>query len=329
MKTGLVLSGGAARGAYQMGVIKALAEQRIEVDMVSGASIGALNGVLVASSSNMLEAADKVEAVWDELSKKNPMQYNEKSLALNAGLLLSGMASFTPNPLIKNAGQKAHTLLKAIAAEHDAPLLDDTPIREKFDQHTNVSEYKSWKPIWVSVFEGSLKESIEEFIKGDLLRMSGKEATYLHLQSLPADDVINSVMASAALPLLYQSQQIQDGQYFDGGIRDNTPVKPLLGQCDLCISIQLSNGSLFDRKNHEHPRTRILEIRPSDPVVIEEGYFGGVQAMVNFSADKIQYLARMGYEDTLRALESVEHMSKNRAAVHSALDEMDEALDLL
>ena len=45
MKTGLVLSGGGAVGAYQAGVVKALAECGTQISMVSGASIGAFNGV--------------------------------------------------------------------------------------------------------------------------------------------------------------------------------------------------------------------------------------------------------------------------------------------
>ena len=47
-KVGLVLSGGGAKGAYQVGVCKALAELGTQVDMIAGASIGALNGGVLA-----------------------------------------------------------------------------------------------------------------------------------------------------------------------------------------------------------------------------------------------------------------------------------------
>ncbi|MFK0571823.1 patatin-like phospholipase family protein [Endozoicomonas sp.] len=183
--------------------------------------------------------------------------------------------------------------------------------------------------MWVSVFDGSLKDSIIEFIKGELLRMPGKEATYLHLQSLPPEQVMNSVLASAALPLLYQSQQLEGGNFYDGGIRDNTPVTPLLGQCDLCITTQLSNGSLFDRKQFATDRTQILEIRPSKSVVTEEGSFAGIQAMANFSADKINYLADMGYGDTMKALVSIKEVAGSRTETQSAVNEMDSLLDQL
>ncbi len=53
MKTGLVLSGGGAVGAYQAGVVKALAECGTQISMVSGASIGAFNGAIIAASRSV------------------------------------------------------------------------------------------------------------------------------------------------------------------------------------------------------------------------------------------------------------------------------------
>ena len=47
MKTAVVLSGGGAKGAYQIGVWKALRKLGINYDIVTGTSVGALNGVLM------------------------------------------------------------------------------------------------------------------------------------------------------------------------------------------------------------------------------------------------------------------------------------------
>ena len=54
-KVGLVLSGGGAKGAYHVGVVRALNEMNIGIDMISGASIGALNGAVLASAPNFAE----------------------------------------------------------------------------------------------------------------------------------------------------------------------------------------------------------------------------------------------------------------------------------
>lgn len=48
MKYGLVLSGGGSKGAYESGCMKALQELGYHFDIVTGTSIGALNGLLVA-----------------------------------------------------------------------------------------------------------------------------------------------------------------------------------------------------------------------------------------------------------------------------------------
>ena len=63
MKTALVLGGGGSRGAYEIGVCKALEELEIEIDMVFGTSVGAINGAMIAQGDLAL-----AEKLWLELS---------------------------------------------------------------------------------------------------------------------------------------------------------------------------------------------------------------------------------------------------------------------
>jgi NTE family protein len=51
MKRAIVLSGGGARGSYQIGVWKALRKLHIKYDIVTGTSVGALNGALITQKS--------------------------------------------------------------------------------------------------------------------------------------------------------------------------------------------------------------------------------------------------------------------------------------
>ncbi len=76
MKTGLVLSGGGAVGAYQAGVVKALAECGAQISMVSGVSIGALNGAIIAASPDLSEAAARLEALWKYLGENQVLSVN-------------------------------------------------------------------------------------------------------------------------------------------------------------------------------------------------------------------------------------------------------------
>ena len=63
MKTAVVLSGGGAKGSYQLGVWKALRELHIKYDIVTGTSIGALNGVLMCENSYF-----KAKRIWRRLN---------------------------------------------------------------------------------------------------------------------------------------------------------------------------------------------------------------------------------------------------------------------
>lgn len=75
-ENGLVLSGGGAVGAYQAGVVKALAECGTQISMVSGASIGAFNGAIIAASPDLSEAAVRTEALWDHLGNNQVLSVN-------------------------------------------------------------------------------------------------------------------------------------------------------------------------------------------------------------------------------------------------------------
>ena len=57
-KVGLVLSGGGARGAAHIGVIKVLEELRVPIDVIAGSSMGALVGAAYASGTSVRELED-------------------------------------------------------------------------------------------------------------------------------------------------------------------------------------------------------------------------------------------------------------------------------
>lgn len=80
MKIGLMLSGGGAKGSYQIGVIKALMERGIynQIEVVSGTSIGSINALMMLADLNI----DQMEEVWFDFIN---YEYNEltKSWSLN------------------------------------------------------------------------------------------------------------------------------------------------------------------------------------------------------------------------------------------------------
>ena len=65
-KTAIVLAGGGSRGAYQLGVWKALREMGVDYQLVTGTSVGALNGTLMVQQDY-----EKACQVWENITSED------------------------------------------------------------------------------------------------------------------------------------------------------------------------------------------------------------------------------------------------------------------
>lgn len=299
VKIGLVLSGGGAKGAYQVGLLRAIHEMGIHVDMISGASIGALNGAVIAGSPTFSEGVARVENLWETLAKNSPLKVG---FATYIRLMLAAGATVFPS---------ARVLLLAIGA--DAPLLSDEPLEKLLDEYLNSSELAKGLPLYVSVYR-SLSAITD--LGGCLLAASGLRDTpdsdFLHLQSLPEHEQRNALMASAALPMLFKARKVEGRKYSDGGqggwsnSQGNTPIQPLIDAgCNKIIVTHLEDGSFWDRHNFNSPDLSILEIRPKSSLARDAGFLGGSKDLLGFDARKIPSWIEQGYRDTLECLDRV------------------------
>ncbi|HCG6132046.1 MULTISPECIES: patatin-like phospholipase family protein [Vibrio] len=336
MSVGLVLSGGGAKGAYQVGVLKALAEMDIEVDKISGASIGALNSVIVASSGSTSDAAATLESIWTELGQSSPLEVNQKNIAFMVSYALASMLQLSPHPLARKVSKATVLGLSQYAKKTniDLAVLDDSPIKKLFEQYVDFEKLPEWKDIWVSVFKGNAIDSIFEFAKGELLRLDTDKSEFVELKSLTPPEVAQAILASAALPILYPAKNLEldeeAGYYFDGGIggakksQGNTPITPLVKNCDTIIVTHLDNGSNFDRRDFEGT---IIDIRPSNDLIGSSEK--KVAAMLDFSAGKIKYLIDCGFKDTIRVLSSIKGFSLTKSSIDGIQLDIDNLLDQL
>ncbi len=131
MKTGLVLSGGGAVGAYQAGVVKALAECGAQISMVSGASIGALNGAIIAASPDLSEAAARLEALWEHLG-------NNQVLSVNRSVYFSLLKKLFQAMNLCQIPGRAGVLLTTLFS----PYIDNQRVRKSDDSAVVVR----WAP---------------------------------------------------------------------------------------------------------------------------------------------------------------------------------------
>jgi NTE family protein len=113
VKTGLVLPGGGARGAFQVGVLKAVAEllprgKRNPFPIISGTSAGAVNSVVLATRAhNFRSAVAELERVWGhfrckQVYKTDHFTMLKSSLHWIAALAFGGLLVGMPKTLLDN-----------------------------------------------------------------------------------------------------------------------------------------------------------------------------------------------------------------------------------
>lgn len=341
IKTGLVLSGGGAKGAYHVGVVKALAEHGIQVDAVAGASIGALNGSLLAASQSMQDGYERLNRVWHTLSQQSPLKFQSKNLFVPSYLVLLASFGLRLNfanilPYITYRSVKGllkqfdiyPEFLKKIEDQLSAKdsILDNSPLTALIDEYLNWKDLQKGIPLYVSVYESN----------GGLIDLMGCMAAMLDikdtapseffcLQQFSEQDWKNALMASAALPLLYESQKIGDHFYTDGGqggwktVQGNTPITPLIQTgCNLVIVSHLSDGSLWDR--HQFSDTAIIEIRPQKAISRD-----GAKDLLAFDASRINEWIEQGYMDTVACIGKITEALGNRNHLRAAIQEQEQA----
>ncbi|OLS60784.1 patatin-like phospholipase family protein [Pseudomonas putida] len=328
MKVGLVLSGGGAKGAYQVGVLKALRELGTRIDAVSGASIGALNGGILASAPSLDIAIERLETLWGRLASRSPLKMNLPGylvLLAAAGLRVQGAG------IALGAVHAVQTIARRF--EYDLPewfdsldggALDDQPLRELMDEFLVPEHLDSGLPLYVSTYKsgGGLQDMLLA-MAAELGFSDTPDSEFVHIQSRPHAERKNLLLSSAAIPLLFAPRRIRTERFTDGGqggwqtMQGNTPITPLLeAGCNLVIVTHLSDGSLWSRQRF--PNATLLEIRPGQSLARASGPFGGVQDLLGFDAEKIPSWIEQGYRDTMHCVGRVMEAQKSRHALRAS-----------
>ena len=318
LKVGLVLSGGGAKGAYQVGVLKALHELGADIGAVAGASIGALNAAILASAPSFKVGIERMETLWSTLAESSPLSANFPAylkLLLASGLKLNGQDYLLG--LIHRA-RSFGARVPPVFDEFEHGLLSDYPLRQLMDQYFDVEALRKGLPLYVSVFrsQGALSDVLRTFA-AELGVVDTPESEFLHIQTLPDAEQKEALLASAAIPLLFAPKRVHESPYSDGGmggwqkLQGNTPITPLLqAGFKMVIVTHLSDGSLWSRQ--DFPDATVIEIRPQSP--IERS--GGVRDLLGFDPNKIPSWIEQGYVDTKhcvgRVMESVQSRNELR-----------------
>lgn len=200
----LVLQGGGALGAYQVGVYQALHEAGIEPDWVIGTSIGAINAAIIAGNP-MSERMDRLRDFWKRVEHGH--MFDEilpaalSTVMRNWTAIAGGLpAFFNPNPM---AFLSPHATLGAEGAGYYSV----DPLRQTLDELVDFDRINGCE-VRLTVGASNVRTS---------------EMHYFDSRDMPLD--LRHVMASGALPPAFPAVRIDDELYWDGGILSNTPVE--------------------------------------------------------------------------------------------------------
>lgn len=220
---GLVLEGGGAKGAYQIGAWKALKEAGVKINAVAGTSVGALNGALVCM--NDVESAEKI---WSELASSDIMDVDDDWME----------RFFNRETSFKEVLQEAYRHIT------DGGI-DVTPLKQLI---RNVID------------EDKVRKSNIAFYLLTYSRTDKKELD-LDIQDIPEGLLPDYLMASAYL-WGFKNEPLHGKKYMDGGIFNNVPLNSLVdrGYEDI-ISIRIY-GPGRAQKVKPSEDTAVYEIAP-------------------------------------------------------------------
>ena len=213
---GLVLSGGGAKGAFEIGVWRWLERTGLihKITGISGASVGALNSVLISCAS-----IEEAEDIWLSIRQDDLTPVNWEALRKGAETLMRMAAGTAALPV------NAVMMAKELSTLAGGSVFTQGKLSEIVKR---VLERKI--PNHRIVFSCLARQSLQKQTDPPTELLIGEfhNADYYCLNYRNSWDVERIVMASAALPLVYDPINIHHFLYRDGGCRDNTPYMPLV-----------------------------------------------------------------------------------------------------
>lgn len=215
--TALLLTGGGARAAYQVGVLKAVAELYprnigIPFPILCGTSAGALNVTALACYASCFHlGVRKLEWVWRRFETRHIFDFHPCQLLWR--LMYQGSAGLI-NPVSNRAFH----------------LFDNTPLRGLLDQLIDYHRiddnilYGSLAAVAITAsdYDGGLSTT---FFQGRAEHQPWERSRRRGLRTLLTSD---HLLASSALPFVFPSTRIGDRFYGDGSIQQLSPLSPAI-----------------------------------------------------------------------------------------------------
>lgn len=227
-RVGLVLEGGGVKGAYELGAVIALLENGYSFNAITGTSIGALNGAVLAS-----QGVEKLAGYWEEAKYCPVFDFDDETVA--------------------RFKQKDFDL-DLIIATGKKLLTAREIIRESYE-HTLKFVYDRLK-------EEEIRGSDVDFgcVTYNISDMKPFEAMK---SDIPEGKLIDYIVASACFPI-FPPKVIDGKKFIDGGVYDNMPINLLARTgCKRMIVVRTNPESKQPKRRIEFGDLEITYIMPS------------------------------------------------------------------
>lgn len=216
--SGLILSGGGARAAYQVGVLRAIAEILPDdapnpFDIICGTSAGGLNAAGLATHAACLQAGvELLETVWSNFRTHEVYRTDWPGVLHRASRFLWTMA------------------FGRLRRDLPISLLDNSPLRELLAQHIPLAQIQSsidaghLRALCITASGYATGESVS-FFQGIAALENWQRSRRIGLRS---DITLDHLMASAAIPIIFPAVRVNREFFGDGALRQLSPISPAL-----------------------------------------------------------------------------------------------------
>lgn len=217
---GLVLTGGGARGAYQAGVIRGLAEIATArgignpFGVVTGSSAGAINAAFVAATADDFDTSTaKLAEFWSKLHTSDVFRSDVVSLGR---IGLQWAADILLAKMKKSKGARS--------------LLDTEPLRKLLGAYIPFDRIReNLNKGVLSAFEVTATDyNTTENISFIMTQREQPIWARSRRRAVATDITLEHVMASAAIPLFFPPVEVDGNHYGDGCLRNPAPLSPAI-----------------------------------------------------------------------------------------------------
>lgn len=217
---GLVMSGGGARAAYQVGFLRGLAHHHKEIrfPIITGVSAGAINAAYLANESGSFNSRiERLAKIWAGLTIDHVFRVDAPSILMHVG----GWA-------VRLIMGRASRQVKVRA------MVDTEPLREFLEQIFRADK-GCLKGIESNIASGDLRGvaiTASSYSTGQSITWAhGENVKHwerAHRKSVKSEIRVEHIMASASLPLFFPAVKVKGDWYGDGGIRLTAPLSPAI-----------------------------------------------------------------------------------------------------